>query len=107
MTAVDALPRGRTLDGFGAVVRFVRRHPAGGITALLATMLVVCVIVGLVIPDDFRFLTRANAKITLSAIPFIGISALGVGMLTRTEPSAIAIILCPGVPMSKMISPAV
>ncbi len=81
MTAVDALPRGRTLDGFGAVVRFVRRHPAGGITALLATMLVVCVIVGLVIPDDFRFLTRANAKITLSAIPFIGISALGVGML--------------------------
>ena len=81
MTAVDAVSGGRTLDGLGAVVRFVRRHPAGGITALLATMLLVCVVVGLIIPDDFRFLARANIKITLSAIPFIGISALGVGML--------------------------
>ena len=81
MTAVEAVPRAGALDGFGLVVRFVRRHPAGGITALLATMLLVCVIVGLIIPGDFRFLTQANAKITLSAIPFIGISALGVGML--------------------------
>ena len=44
-------------------------------------MLLACVIVGLIVPDDFRFLARANAKIMMSAIPFIGISALGVGML--------------------------
>ena len=44
-------------------------------------MLLICVIVGLILPDDFRFLTKVNVKITLSAIPFIGISALGVGML--------------------------
>ena len=81
MTAVDAVPRIGALDGLGAVVRLVRRHPAGSITALLVTMLLVCVIVGLLVPDDFRFLTRANAKIMLSAIPFIGISSLGVGML--------------------------
>ncbi len=81
MTAIDAIPGGRANDGLAAIVRFVRWHPAGGITALLGTMLLVCVIVGLIIPDDFRFLTQVNLKITLSAIPFIGISALGVGML--------------------------
>lgn len=81
MTAVNAIPGGRANNGLAAVVRFVRWHPAGGITALLGTMLLICVIVGLIVPDDFRFLTGVNVKITLSAIPFIGISALGVGML--------------------------
>ena len=81
MTAVEVAPRGPALDGLAAVIWFVRRHPAGSITALLAIMLLACVVVGLIIPDDFRFLTRANVKITLSAVPFIGISALGVGML--------------------------
>ena len=81
MTAVEVAPRGPALNGLAAVVWFVRRHPAGSITALLAIMLLACVVVGLIIPDDFRFLTRANVKITLSAVPFIGISALGVGML--------------------------
>ena len=81
MTAVNAIPGGRANNGLAAVVRFVRWHPAGSITALLGTMLLICVIVGLILPDDFRFLTKVNVKITLSAIPFIGISALGVGML--------------------------
>ena len=81
MTAVEVAPRDRALKGVGAVVWFVRQHPAGGITALIAIMVLACVVVGLIIPDDFRFLARVNLQITLKAVPFIGISALGVGML--------------------------
>ncbi len=81
MTALDAVAPAGALDGIAATVRFVRRQPAGSISALLGAMLLTCVIVGLIVPDDFRFLTRANSNIMLSAIPFIGISALGVGML--------------------------
>ncbi len=64
----------------GAIDR-VRRHPAGSIAVLFTTVLVTCIVVSALFPDDFRFLSIPNLKISLAALPFLGITALGVGML--------------------------
>ena len=67
-------------DDAGAIER-LRRHPAGSIAVLFTTVLVACIVVSALFPADFRFLSIPNLKISLAAVPFLGITALGVGML--------------------------
>ena len=59
----------------------LRRHPAGNIAIVLFTGLVLCSIVSLIYPDDFRFLIRPNIVVVLKSIPLLGFLALGVGIL--------------------------
>ena len=67
-------------DDAGPIER-LRRHPAGSIAVLFTTVLVTCIVVSALFPSDFRFLSIPNLRISLAALPFIGITALGVGML--------------------------
>lgn len=62
----------------------IRRHPAGNIAVVFTVVLAGCIIAGLVIPDDFRFLHSANIAILLRTIPLLGILAIGVGLLMIT-----------------------
>jgi simple sugar transport system permease protein len=54
---------------------------AGEILFLLLLVEIVCVIVSLIFPDNFRYLSEANISVMLKAIPTLGILALGAGML--------------------------
>ena len=62
----------------------IRRHPAGNIAVVFTVVLAGCIIAGLAIPDDFRFLHSANVAILLRTIPLLGILAIGVGLLMIT-----------------------
>ena len=59
----------------------LRRHPAGNIAIVLFTGLVLCSVVSLIYPYDFRFLIRPNITVVLKSIPLLGFLALGVGIL--------------------------
>ena len=59
----------------------VRYHPAGNVTIVFVGFLTGCVIVGLLYPDDFRFMSTPNLKILMRAIPTLGLLALGAGIL--------------------------
>lgn len=57
------------------------RHPAGNIILVFALIQLGCLIAGLLLPNDFRYLSAANVAILLRSIPLIGIVAIGVGIL--------------------------
>jgi simple sugar transport system permease protein len=59
----------------------VRSRPAGGIAVLFIVVQIVCIIAGLLFPEQFRYLNHANIRVTLKAIAPLGIMSLGVGML--------------------------
>jgi len=62
----------------------IRVHPAGPVAIMFFGLLAACVIVGLIIPEKFVFLSQANLTLLLRAIPSYGIVALGVGLLMVT-----------------------
>lgn len=64
-----------------AVRNAIRSDSAGGIAVLFIIVQLVCVIGGLLFPEQFRYLNPANIRVTLKAIAPLGIMALGVGML--------------------------
>ena len=59
----------------------LRRHPAGNVAIVFSVFLAVCIIVGLSIPDDFRFMSTPNLKILMRAIAPLGVMAVGAGIL--------------------------
>ena len=59
----------------------LRLHPAGNVAIVFCAFLASCIVVGLAIPDEFRFLSSANVRILMRAIAPLGIMALGAGML--------------------------
>jgi simple sugar transport system permease protein len=61
--------------------RRLRRQPAVHIVALFVLVQAVCIIFGLIYPDDFRYVSGTNVSLVLKAIPVIGMIALGVGVL--------------------------
>ena len=73
-SAIDRYAGANLLDRF-------RAHPAGNVIIVFLVFLVVCVIISLLYPSDFRFTQPANIRILMRAIPPLGIMALGVGML--------------------------
>ena len=58
-----------------------RRYSAANIVVLYGTFLLTLIVIGLVIPNDFRFLAAGNLGVLFQTIPTLGILALGVGML--------------------------
>jgi simple sugar transport system permease protein len=62
----------------------IRLHPAGPVAIMFLGLLAACIVVGLIIPDRFVFLSQANLTLLLRAIPGYGIVALGVGILLIT-----------------------
>lgn len=63
-----------------ALDRF-RNHPAGNVTLIFLLVLVICVAISLAYPEDFRFVSQPNMNILMRAIPTLGITALGAGLL--------------------------
>ena len=61
--------------------RWLRRQPAANIVALFLVAQIVCVLGGLIFPDDFRYVSATNVSLVLKAIPVLGVIALGVGVL--------------------------
>jgi simple sugar transport system permease protein len=62
--------------------RRYRLHQSGIDVAILAAVcLLGSVVYAVVRPDDFAFLTHANLTTAMQTIPFLGIPALGVGLL--------------------------
>ena len=61
--------------------RWLRRQPAANIVALFIVAQFVCIIGGLIFPDDFRYVSATNISLVLKAIPVLGVIALGVGIL--------------------------
>jgi simple sugar transport system permease protein len=51
------------------------------ILVLFVLVQVVCIVVSLLFPDYFRYLTPSNISVQLKAIPVLGVIALGVGVL--------------------------
>ena len=70
-----ARPRPRPL------VKRIMAQPAGAILLVFGALQVVCVLAGLIWPDDFRYLAPQNLTILMRAIPVLGCLALGVGIL--------------------------
>ena len=60
--------------------RFLR-YPAANIVVLYGTFLLTLIVIGLAVPDDFRFLAAGNLGVLFQTIPTLGILALGVGLL--------------------------
>ena len=60
--------------------RFLR-YPAANIVVLYGTFLFTLIVIGIVVPSDFRFLATGNLGVLFQTIPTLGILALGVGML--------------------------
>ena len=58
-----------------------RRYPAANIVVLYGTFLLTLIVIGLVVPSDFRFLAAGNLGVLFQTIPTLGILALGVGLL--------------------------
>jgi simple sugar transport system permease protein len=58
-----------------------RRYPAANIVVLYGVFLLTLIIIGLVVPSDFRFLASGNLGVLFQTIPTLGILSLGVGML--------------------------
>ncbi|HTW27761.1 MAG TPA: ABC transporter permease [Acetobacteraceae bacterium] len=78
----NALVPARAQGGYLRAIRTaIRSRPAGGIAVLFITIQIVCVVGGLLFPDQFRYLIPANIRVTLKAVAPLGIMSLGVGML--------------------------
>lgn len=60
---------------------WVRSRPEGGIAVLFVLAQLLCILVSLLWPESFRYLSEANVAVTLKAIAPLGIMALGVGVL--------------------------
>ena len=58
-----------------------RRYPAANIVVLYGTFLLTLIVIGLVVPSEFRFLAAGNLGVLFQTIPTLGILALGVGLL--------------------------
>ena len=58
-----------------------RRYPAANIVVLYGAFILTLIVVGIVIPSEFRFLATGNLGVLFQTIPTLGILALGVGML--------------------------
>ena len=58
-----------------------RRYPAANIVVLYGVFLLTLIVIGLVVPSEFRFLASGNLGVLFQTIPTLGILALGVGML--------------------------
>ena len=61
----------------------MRRHRESALNVLVVfvAVQVLCIVAGLIFPNDFRYLSLANISVQLKAIPVLGIIALGVGVL--------------------------
>lgn len=62
----------------------IRAHPAGNVTAVFLVVFGLCVVAGLLWPEQFRFLSTANMNILMRALPTLGIMSLGAGLLMIT-----------------------
>lgn len=77
-----AMQAGRRARPLTVKIRdWVRDRPEGGIAVMFSATLTICVVCGLLFPDNFRFMSQANIQVTLKAIAPMGIMALGVGVL--------------------------
>jgi simple sugar transport system permease protein len=59
----------------------VRGLPAGNVTIIFIAVVLICCIFGIVAPQHFRFASTANLDVLMRAIPTLGITALGMGLL--------------------------
>ena len=64
-----------------SVLDQVRGLPAGNVTIIFLAVVIICCVVGLVVPEQFRFLSTANMNVLMRAVPTLGITALGMGLL--------------------------
>lgn len=62
-------------------IRRWMREPITSICILFVVLQVACVIGALGYPDDFRYLSGTNVALLMRAIPILGITSLGVGLL--------------------------
>jgi simple sugar transport system permease protein len=60
---------------------WIRDKPEGGIVVMFIVVQLLCIVGGLLFPDQFRYLIPANISVTLKSIAVPGIMALGVGIL--------------------------
>ncbi|MGC8468629.1 MAG: ABC transporter permease [Acetobacteraceae bacterium] len=65
----------------GRFRHYVRTRPEGGIVVLFVLIQMVCIVAGLLVPAQFRYLIPANIRVTLQSVTPLGIMSLGVGML--------------------------
>jgi simple sugar transport system permease protein len=80
MTTIITPPSSTRYSRLG-VMGQIRSHPAGNVTIVFIAAIALCIVAGLLVPNQFRFLAPANLSILMRAIPTIGIISLGVGIL--------------------------
>lgn len=69
-----------TRGGASPLRRLIAR-PAGPILVVFLALQLVCIVGGLLYPDDFRYLSPQNLTILMKAVPILGCLALGAGIL--------------------------
>jgi ribose/xylose/arabinose/galactoside ABC-type transport system permease subunit len=68
-------------SGLAARLRRLRRQPATSIVGLFLLVQLACILGGLLAPESFRYVSDTNVSLVLKAIPVLGVTALGVGVL--------------------------
>ncbi|WP_354066433.1 ABC transporter permease [Devosia sp. 2618] len=72
-----ATPRRTAADWLNGLLTM----PAGAILLVFLVVQAVCIIAGLLFPDDFRYLSPQNMGILMRSVPVLGCLALGAGIL--------------------------
>lgn len=78
---VHAVPAAAAAGTLAGRLRWLRRQPATSIVGLFLLVQLVCIVAGLIAPHDFRYVSDTNISLVLKAIPILGLTALGVGVL--------------------------
>jgi ribose/xylose/arabinose/galactoside ABC-type transport system permease subunit len=81
MPPVRAIAAAAGGGGLAGRLRQLRRQPATSIVGLFVIVQVACIVGGLIVPEDFRYVSDTNVSLVLKAIPVLGVTALGVGVL--------------------------
>ncbi len=84
MTDLASKPEDQVLAPHRKTLAQWMREPITSICILFIAMQVICILASIAYPEDFRYLSITNANLLLRAIPILGITSLGVGVLMIT-----------------------
>ena len=81
ISSTDGAAAVRSRTAKSTLARRLLAQPAGAIFVVFVLIQTVCIVAGLIYPNDFRYLSPQNLTILMKAVPVLGCLALGAGIL--------------------------
>ena len=81
ISSTDGAAAVRSRTAKSTLARRLLAQPAGSIFVVFVLIQTVCIVAGLIYPNDFRYLSPQNLTILMKAVPVLGCLALGAGIL--------------------------